>query len=114
LVETASSLFFERNMATYGARSTSLIPRDGHSDPPKARPESLRCVAKHFPDAVPIGPLVPDPAAVCRRSDAHTHVSQANCPRVTRWAIKRATAARHEWSALKTWPKKTHKVTSGE
>ncbi len=35
-------------------------------------------------------------------------------PRATRWAIRRATAARQEWSALSTWPRNTHRVTSGE
>jgi hypothetical protein len=35
-------------------------------------------------------------------------------PRATRWATKRATAARQEWSALTTWLRKIHSVTSGE
>ena len=36
------------------------------------------------------------------------------CPRARRWAIRRATAARQEWSALRTCPRKTQRVTSGE
>jgi hypothetical protein len=34
-------------------------------------------------------------------------------PRGVRYAISRATAARQDWSALKTWPRKTQSVTSG-
>ena len=38
----------------------------------------------------------------------------ARSPCATRWAIRRATAARQDWSALRTWPRKTQRVTSGE
>ncbi len=34
-------------------------------------------------------------------------------PRETRWAMRRATAARQQWSALNTWLRKTQSVTSG-
>src|SRR3954464_2675132 len=35
-------------------------------------------------------------------------------PRATRWATRRATAARHDGSAARAWPRKTHRVTTGE
>jgi hypothetical protein len=34
-------------------------------------------------------------------------------PRDARWAFSRATAARHDGSALRTWPRNTQRVTSG-
>src|SRR5262245_21868521 len=37
-----------------------------------------------------------------------------SCPRETRWATRRATAARQDWSAARAWPRKTHRVTTGE
>ena len=52
--------------------------------------------------------------ASCAWQYAPVSALHGSSPRATRWAIRRATAARHDWSAARAWPRKTHSVTTGE
>ena len=77
------------------ARATGRLPKSDRID--------AQALA-HFAEAIR-----PEPRPAVPVRGEH-----GRCPRATRWAFRRATAARQEWSGSSTCPRNTRRVTSGE